>query len=90
MITPQTFTRRTDSITVVEWDVNSIGDDEKAYFEADLGANWTVTLQSWRTITCTDGATTFSIDRGGMAAKGADNNWAPITEEQLKLFFTGI
>lgn len=90
MITPQTFGRRTDDITVVQWPTGSNGSEEYDYFVDDLGPSWTVTLETWRTISCTDGTNEFSIDRGGCAAKGADNNWQKISPETLKLFFQPV
>jgi len=82
-----TFSRRTDDITVINWRASSNGTEEMVYLQNELGVNWEVTLETWRTITCTDGAQNFSIDRGGFAAKGADNKWVAITQDQLKLFF---
>lgn len=90
MITPQTFARRTDDITVVQWPTGSNGSEEYDYFVNDLGPSWTVTLETWRTISGTDGTNEFSIDRGSYAAKDSQGNWHKISKEQLKLFFQPV
>jgi len=86
-ISSQTYSRRTDDITVIKWESGSNGTEEMVYLQNDLGMEWNVTLETWRTISCTDGTSEFSFDRGDYAAKDSDGVWHKLSPAQLKLFF---